>query len=220
MRTSSHLWRGIARFTIVIIGLAALGNGCTSPGDRQASDPGSRSTTKPTSNVSFGSEPVKLQLSTPYIVSIDPLALDGLRDRLQLLEGRTPTEQRQLLKTLSVPLRIGLHEVKDFRPGLYSVSRNDFEAIEGSEADERVVDVDSGTIVLADLAHLARVARVLTWERYDRALQAQPGDDSAFRTMERELGGPFFAIVTGSVDSSFQGDGAYRLRSASPRIIE
>ena len=35
------------------------------------------------SNVSFNGDPVDVELTSPYVVLIDPLALDGLRDRLQ-----------------------------------------------------------------------------------------------------------------------------------------
>jgi hypothetical protein len=175
---------------------------------------------KPASNVSFDGQAVTLQLSCPYIVLIDPLALDGLRDQLQSLEGRTSTDQRALLEALSVPLRIGVHEVKDFRPGFFRVTLSDFEYVKGPARDPGIVEIDSGTMVLADLAHLASVARVLTWERYDRALQAPAGDDTPFHEMEAEVGGPFFAVLSGSADSPFKGDGAFRLLSTAPTIME
>ena len=171
------------------------------------------------SNVSFNGDPVDVELTSPYVVLIDPLALDGLRDRLQRVSQLPPVEQRRLLQELSQPLRIGLHEVKDFRPGVYRVDLGHFERADDSP-DPRTVDIDSGTMVLADLVHLARVARVLTWERYDNALQAPPGDDTAFAEMRTDVGGSYFALISASADGPFDGDGAFRFRDGAPTRVE
>ena len=167
------------------------------------------------SNISFDGAPVELELTSPCIVLIDPLALDGLRTQLQKV-GQVPlVEQRRLLREQSQPLRIGLHDVTNFRPGVFRVSVADFERADDSP-DPGTVDIDSGTMVLADLAHLARVAQVLTWKRYDLALRAPSGDDTAFMAMRSELGGPFCAVLSASGDTAFDGDGAFRLRDNAP----
>ena len=159
-------------------------------------------------------------LSSSSVVLIESLALDGLRQQLQSLEGRPPTEQRRLLTSLSKPLRIGVHELANFRPGFYSLSLDDFEPAGATDRDARIADVDSGALVVADLAHLARVASVLTWERYDKALQAPQGDYAEFQAVQRDLGRSFFAILHGSVGRGFEGDGAYRLRAGGLTRIE
>jgi hypothetical protein len=167
-------------------------------------------------NISFDGKPVELQLSCPYVALIDPMALDGFRDELQELEGHTPAEQRALLAAMTPPLRIGIHEIGSFRPGVYRVALRDFASAKGHDDDPGIVDIDSGTMVLADLAHLAALARAFTWDRYDLALQAPPEDDTIFREIEAEVGGQFFALLMGTAGTPFDGDGAFRLRAASP----
>jgi hypothetical protein len=162
---------------------------------------------------------VQLQLSCAYLALVDPMALDGFRDELQELEGHSALEQRALLAGMVPPLRIGVHEIANFRPGLYRVALTDFICVKGSAEDAGVVDVDSGTIVLTDLAHLARVARSFTWDRYDLALQAPPEDDVIFREIEAEVGGPFFALLMGAAGTPFDGDGAFRLRNTAPSAL-
>lgn len=201
---------------VLAMGIGWLTAGCTRPAVVAVKE----AMQEPASNVSLKGEAVRLQLTSPNVVLIDPLALDGLRDKLQALEGRSVTERRQLLASLSVPLRIAVREVKDFRPGFYRVSPYDFEDARGSGAHPDVVDVDSGSMVIADLDHLARVAKVLTWARLDLALRGPVGDRTEFRKIEKELGGPFFAFLTSSSDSPFVGDGSYRLRAGAPVSIE
>src|SRR2546430_17721997 len=113
------------------------------------------------SNVSFNGDPVDVELTSPYVVLIDPLALDGLRDRLQRASQLPPVEQRRLLQELSQPLRIGLHDVKDFRTGVYRVDLGGIERPD-DPPDPWIVDIDTGTTVLAALVHLGLDARVLT----------------------------------------------------------
>jgi hypothetical protein len=173
---------------------------------------------RPARTVSFNGESVELQLTFPYMVLIDPLALDGLRDELQQISGGAPEQQRRALQGLQSPLRIGLHEITSFRPGLFRVSLDDFEKASKS-ADPRAVDVDSGSVVLADLPHLSRLAEVMTWERYDLALQSPVGDDTAFLAIQSEVGGPFFALISASADAAFDGDGAFRLRDGTPTPV-
>src|SRR5208283_2800934 len=94
------------------------------------------------------------------------------------------------------------------RPGLYRLSPEDFEErwsddvdeddedghveddesgndddrldFGGHTADDRIFDIDTGTLIVVDLDHLGALAKILPWERYDRALQSPTGDDSPF----------------------------------------
>lgn len=168
---------------------------------------------------SFEDEPAELQLNSSCVVLIDPLALDGLRDELMQI-GEAPVEQqRGLLQKLWSALRIGLHDVADFRPGLYRVARSDFEKTEDKDKPG-VVEIDSGTVILADLSCLARLAQVLTWERYDEALQAPIGDNSRLEAIRAEVGGPFFVWISGDASTPFSGDGAFRLLPHAPQRRE
>jgi hypothetical protein len=168
--------------------------------------------------VSFNGESVEVQLTSPYLVLIDPLALDGLRTELQETAAVAPEEQRRILRAMQSPLRIGVHEIMNFRPGRFRVSPNDFQKA-SSSADSGVVDVDTGSVVLADLPHLARLAEIMTWDRYDQALQSPVGDDSAFLSIQAELGGLYFALISASADAEFDGDGAFRLRDGAPAFV-
>lgn len=93
------------------------------------------------------------------------------------------------------------------------IGPTDLERVEHDDVDPRVVDVDSGTIVLVDLVHLPRVASVLTWERYDLALQAPVGDISPYTQMLAEPSRPDFALLFAAEGTAFDGDGAYLLKS-------
>jgi hypothetical protein len=168
-------------------------------------------------HVSFDGSPVSMYLSSPFLVLVDPLALAGYAPELQRLRSRPVTERPAALSRLSPTLRIGVHEVEDFRPGPIQLRHADLERVASSRPDPRVVDVDSGTIVFVDLAYLPDVAAVFTWERYDRALQGPPGDFSAFKAMLPNSQRPAFALLSGSVDTAFKGDGAYRLKARSAR---
>jgi len=95
------------------------------------------------------------------------------------------------------------------------VSVESFEAAdEGSDAG--VFDIDSGTVVVIDLALLAAVARALTWDRYDEFLRSPQGDSSLLDTINAEVGREGFAIVSSDANRPFSGDGAFRLASGQP----
>src|SRR5688500_10776855 len=98
--------------------------------------------------VSFNGESVEVQLTSPYLVLIDPLALDGLRTELQETAAVAPEQQRRILRAMRSPLRIGVQEIMNFRPGRFRVGPNDFQKASSSaesSADSGVVDVDSGS---------------------------------------------------------------------------
>lgn len=57
------------------------------------------------------------------------------------------------------------------------------------------------------------VASVLTWERFDLALQAPVGDISPFTLMLAERSRPDFALLFADAETPFDGDGAYVLKS-------
>ena len=76
--------------------------------------------------------------------------------------------------------------------------------------------MDSAAIVAVDINKLHELARILTWERYDFALQSPLGDDSRFLAMVDELGGPFFGLLNATDGTSFDGDGSYRIREGAP----
>jgi hypothetical protein len=164
-------------------------------------------------NASFDGRPVRLQLESGHLVLIDPLALDGLSKELAEV-GKLPlVEQLTQLQALGAHgLRIGAHELAGATPGTYEIRLDSFEAAADSDRDPRVFDIDTGTVVIIDGGALSAVAVALTWERYDRFLQAAIGDDSILTEINREVGGPRFAIVSADADSPFSGDGAFRLR--------
>jgi len=174
----------------------------------------------PPRNISFDGRPVERQLVSAEIVLIDPLALDGLSTELQHVAAVPATERFQLLRKLPTALRIGAHLVPEFRPGAYAIGLDDFEPTGAGSADDAgVVDVDTGTLVVIDLAYLRRVARALSWDRYDALLQSPINDDSALRELISDVGGPFFALIGASATAAFDGDGEFRFRSGAPRPV-
>ncbi len=164
-------------------------------------------------NASFGGQSARFDLRTPQVLLLDPLALDGLRDELIELATLAPDQQRERIRALGTQgLRLGFQDVPAFEPGSYELDVYAFEAVDADAADLGVFQTDSGTVVVIDVGALEPVARVLTWDRYDALLQTPLGDDSALEALNREVGGPCFAIVSADASVPFSGDGAFRLR--------
>lgn len=170
-------------------------------------------------NASFDGQPAEFNLQSDTLVLIDPLALDGLASELIKLGAVCQQDQATGLAALGQRgLRIGRHRVADFRPGLYRVDLNSFRTT-AAEDGPGVFDIDTGTVVLIDLAALASVAQALTWDRYDRILQAEPGDHSLLNAINVDIGRPAFALVSADAVSPFSGDGAFELLESEPRRV-
>lgn len=164
-------------------------------------------------NASFDGRPVRLRLESDHMVLIDPIALDGLSSQLAEIGEGPEADQLVRLHALSEHgLRIGVQRVGGTGPGTYDIGLDSFESADPGHSDPRVFDVDTGTVILIDLAALSAVARALTWDRYDALLQAPVGDKSILDKINREVGGPRFAIVSADAESPFTGDGAFQLR--------
>lgn len=171
-------------------------------------------------NVSFDGRPIEVAVTSPFLVLIDPAVLDGAREALQTLAGASEAEKAANARILASPMPIAVHRIAEFRPGFYRLSASDLEAVDDdARPDANVCATDTGAIIVVDVNKLADVARVLTWERYDLALQSPLGDDSAFLALVDELGGPFFGLLSSAEDTPFKGDGCYRLRSGAPVTI-
>jgi len=168
-------------------------------------------------NVSDGRGPIEFQMSSSLLVLIDPLVLDGLSAELQKLSPSEVAANPELIRALQGPMKVGLHCVEGFVPGAYRMANDDLESADGSQADVGVFEIDTGTLILVDLGYLSRLAQILTWERYDRALRGC--EDSTWLRFVEELGGPFFGILWGDIDTPFRGDGTYRVKSGAPRLV-
>lgn len=145
---------------------------------------------------------------------IDPLALDGLSEQLAQAGELPEPERFSQLKALGEHgLRIGVQPVGRAAPGTYQIGLDSFEAAGAGDADPAVFDVDTGTVIVIDGGALSAVARALTWDRYDALLQAPVDDNSLLTEINREVGGPRFAIVSADAESPFSGDGAFRLKA-------
>jgi hypothetical protein len=199
---------------LVVTSLAAVVMTIAAQGGTSRPSP---SPTTPAMHVSFDGSPVRMYLSSPFLVLVDPLTLCGLTPELLRLRSLPLTDRPAALTRLSTTLRIGVHEVQDFRAGTIELRPADLERAAGSGSDSRVVDVDSGSIVFVDLAYLPDVAAAFTWERYDRALRAPRDDFSAFTAMLPNPQRPAFALLSGTVGTAFAGDGTYRLKTRPGR---
>jgi hypothetical protein len=172
-------------------------------------------------NASFDGELARLELKSSHVVLIDPLALDGLARQLaEICDGPVSDRTAKLAALGDLGLRIGLHQVPASGPGFYEVSPDSFESVDGDVTDSGVFDIESGTVVIIDVAALGAVARALTWDRYDGLLQLPVGDFSILEDINAELGGPRFAIVSAHDASPFTGDGAFRLRADMPSLAK
>jgi hypothetical protein len=164
---------------------------------------------------------VSLRLDSGLVVLIDPLALDGLKDLFTHEFAARLAADPSLVRTVPGFLRVGIHRMNPFAPGSHRVSRLAIEQVDdaSSEEDDGIFDIDTGSVVLVDVHHLASVANALTWERYDWALQAPSDDTSRWAAIAREAGGDVFGILDAESDSPFPGDGRYRLRSDAFRRV-
>jgi hypothetical protein len=171
-------------------------------------------------NASFDGRPVRLTLQSDRLVLIDPLALDGLRAELTEISRVAPNKQAEEIHALGVRgLRIGLVDVPSFQTGTYEFDVRSFESVDPDSSDQGVFEVDSGTVVVIDMAALEQVAGALTWDRYDALCQSSPSNDSALEALNSDVGGPRFAILLADAESQFSGDGAFRLRTELLRRI-
>ncbi|PTX92777.1 hypothetical protein DB346_22935 [Verrucomicrobia bacterium LW23] len=174
---------------------------------------------------SFG--PVRLQLTSRFIVLVDPLIAFELAN----VEYPAVTSQlkaktiQKLLDDNSGHMNCLVVEIDDFSPGEYEI---DFADICSCDEDEKsFVSVDSAAILVADYTHLASVLAHMEWEVYDECLQ-EDGDVVFAKAIEK-TGGAFFAIIEGGISEEmgeeppeghdFIGAGTYILKAGSPRKV-
>jgi hypothetical protein len=177
-------------------------------------------------NVSFDGSPVQFRLDSPLLACFDPLALDMICESLQP-DGHL--DVGALLERVAVSFAaMSCYTVEDFQPGFYKLDprdiqkfgdeEHDFDFSEGEHAETEPVDkstsfpfvaVDSGALIIADVAHLPKLVTLLTWEQYDLGLQ----DDAVFVKIIEALGGPYFAVIYGGCmpGMEFDGDGTYTI---------
>jgi hypothetical protein len=170
-------------------------------------------------------------MDSPLLACFDPLALDMLGD---MLRSGTPFDFAELLEGANANHpAVACFTIPDFRPGLYTLDPRDIkkfgdedDALDYSEGEQEAgnkapsylwVAVDSGTLIFAAVAHLAKLVTLLTWEQYDRSL----GDDSILPAIVDQLGGPYFAVVVSDsgCGMQFDGDGTFTIAAHSVRQV-
>jgi len=177
-------------------------------------------------NVSFDGSPVQFRLDSPLFACFDPLALDMIRDSLPP-DGHFDVGALLERVTANFPA-MACYTIEDFRPGFYALDPRDirkfgdeednFDYGAGEQAETEPVDkttsfpfaaVDSGALIVADVAHLPKLVTLLTWEQYDLGLQ----DNGVFVHIIEALGGPYFAVIHGGCmpGMEFDGDGTYTI---------
>ncbi|MBI3411603.1 MAG: hypothetical protein HY040_25015 [Planctomycetes bacterium] len=177
-------------------------------------------------NVSFDGSPVQFRMDSPFLACFDPQALDILRESMP---QDSPLDVAGLLERLNVNYpAMACYTIPEFRPGLFTLDphdikkfgdeEEDFDYNEGDQAEPVPAEkessfpfaaVDSGALIVADVGHLPRLVKLLTWERYDLGLQ----DDAVFAKIVEELDGPYFAVINGGImpGMEFDGDGTYTI---------
>jgi hypothetical protein len=182
-------------------------------------------------NVSHDGSPVQFRMDSALLACFDPLALDMLGD---VLRPGTPFNIGELLERMNANhSSMACFTIPDFRPGLSTLDPRDIKKfgdedddIGYNEGDQKAGDetpdylwasVDSGTLMFADVAHLPKLATLLTWEQYDRSL----GDDSILPAIVERLGGPHFAVVVSDsrLGMQFDGDGTYTIPANSLKLV-
>jgi hypothetical protein len=184
-------------------------------------------------NVSFDGSPVQFRMDSPLLACFDPLALDMVGE---MLSPGAPMEVPVFLERANANnASLACFTIPDFQPGQYTLDPRDikkfgdedesFDYSEGeteTETDDEAPDylyagVDSGTLIFADVAHLAKLATLLTWEQYDRSF----GDDTILPGIVERLGGPYFAVVVSDsrLGMEFDGDGTYTVSPGRLRRV-
>ena len=171
-------------------------------------------------------------MDSPLLACFDPLALDMIRDSLP---AGIPLEIGGLLERMNVNYpAMSCHTIPDFRPGMYTLDprdiqkfgdeEQDFDYSDSEQAESEPTDkapcfpfaaVDSGSLIVADVAHLAKLVNLLSWEQYNLGLQ----DDAAFVKIVDAIGGPYFAVISSGCmpGMEFDGDGTYTIPAGCVR---
>jgi hypothetical protein len=173
-------------------------------------------------------------MDSPLLACFDPLALDMLREFLP--EGAQFDVVALLERANANYPAVACYTIPDFTPGLFSLDprdikkfgdeEEDFDYSEGeqavSESGDRApafpfVALDSGTMIFADVARLAKLITQLTWEEYDRSL----GDDAVLPRIVEAIGGPYFAVIVADsrLGMPLDGDGTYTFAPARLRRV-
>lgn len=166
-------------------------------------------------NISASNQPIEIQLDSKYLVLIDMIVLDGLAGDFSASPDPISADPVEYLTPFSSPLRIGIYEIPEFTPGIYSFSVKDIIKADPDEPGSHVVYIDTGELVLVDFSHLSAVAKHLTWEQYDLYLQAQDDDDSIIKSINKKVGGAYFGILGADPDTEFDGDGCFKMKPGS-----
>jgi hypothetical protein len=185
----------------------------------------------PQTNVSFDGSPVQFRMDSPLLACFDPLALDMLGELL--LPGFPVDVSRLLERANANHPALACFMISDFQPGLYTLDPRDIRKFgnedddfdygeDEQQPDKTVPDylftaVDSGTLLLADVAYLPKLVILLTWEQYDRSR----GDDTILPGIVEQLGSPYFAVVASDsrLAMEFDGDGTYTIPASCVRRI-
>lgn len=171
-------------------------------------------------NVSSGDQNIEISMDSKYLVLIDLLVLDGLSIHFSSNPDPIVVNPIDFLAPYVTPLRIGVYEISEFKPGIYGFSARDLIAADPDEENPGVVYVDTGELVLVDFAHLSAVAKHLTWDLYDLHLQAPVDDDSIIISINKKVGGSYYGIIGADEDTEFDGDGCYKMKpGAGVRLV-
>jgi len=171
-------------------------------------------------NVSSGDQNIEISMDSKYLVLIDLLVLDGLSREFASHPDPICVDPVEFLEPYSSPLRIGVYEIPDFKPGVFGFSAKDLTVADPEDKSPEVVYVDTGELVLVDFSHLNTVAKHLTWEQYDLYLQAPFDDDSIILSINKMVGGAYFGIIGADTDTEFNGDGSYKLKPSAGMRVE
>ena len=171
-------------------------------------------------------------MDSPFLLLVDPLALDWVRDQLAAIKETERINVGEVVSRINENTSVmACIEIDDFQPGTFRLDPRDilkfgrdedgldYEDVGGELAEPEdgspsypLVSVDSGALVAVDFAHLVQLAAFLSWERYDLTLRK--GGDQVFEEITKDMGGPYFALIHACAgrEMEFDGDGLYTLR--------
>lgn len=169
-------------------------------------------------NIAWDASPVTFELRSRYVAVFDPLMLDVFRDEEVSRDADAEILAAAAQRLAAREPAFACIPIIPFTPGPHAFDPDQLQPLDGSSPDGvDAVAVDSGSLIIADVAALPRMAGLMDWDVYEQLLG--PNSEQVIERLMEQLGGPVFALVHGDAERRFAGDGTYRVPAACVQSV-